>query len=76
MATSLVVANRTVVANKVTRSTNHVEDPLGFVSFLGFDVAILSPMSYGRLTKIKRSPCVMIEARVWHDVSDSKFTFH
>ena len=83
VATSLVVAKRAVVVNKVTRSTNHVEDPVPDVSFEGFEVATcgfgravihveqverinhhlsqqialtLSPMSYGRLTKISKSP--------------------
>lgn len=83
VATSLVVAKRAVVVNKVTRSTNHVEDPVPDVSFDGFEVATcqfriavinveqvermnhylfltvtltLSPMSYGRLTKISKRP--------------------
>ncbi len=46
VATSFVVAKRTVVVNKVMLSTNQVEDPLGLVSLAGFDVAILSPISY------------------------------
>lgn len=40
VATSLVVAKRTVVVNRVTRSTNHVLDPVPDVSDEGSDVAI------------------------------------
>ncbi len=47
VATSFVVANRTVVENKETFSTNQVDDPLGLVSVAGFEVAMRSPMSYG-----------------------------
>ena len=56
VATSFVVANLTVVVNNVTRSTNQVEEPLGDVSVLGLDVAILSPISYGLLRKMSKRP--------------------
>ena len=54
-----MVANRTVVVNKVTLSTYQVEEPFGLVSVLGFDVAIRSPMLlYNKLSKQvnKRTP--------------------
>ena len=38
VATSLVVANLTVVAKRPTDSTNQEDEPLGFVSLFGFDV--------------------------------------
>lgn len=40
VATSFVVANRAVVVNRVTRSTNHVLEPVPDVSVDGLDVAI------------------------------------
>lgn len=40
VATSLVVAKRTVVVKRDTRSTNQVLDPVGDVSVAGSDVAI------------------------------------
>ena len=56
VATSFVVANLTVVVKRVTLSTYHVDDPSGDVSDFGLDVAILSPISYGLRTKIRRRP--------------------
>lgn len=56
VATSFVVANLTVVVKTVTFSTNHVLDPDALVSLSGSEMAILSPVSYGRLTKIKSIP--------------------
>lgn len=40
VATSLVVAKRTVVVKRDTRSTNQVLDPVADVSVAGSDVAI------------------------------------
>lgn len=40
VATSLVVAKRAVVVKRVTRSTNHVLDPVPDVSVDGSEVAI------------------------------------
>ena len=57
VATSFVVAKRTVVVYNETFSTNQVLDPDALVSSSGAEMATLSPMSYGRLTKIKRIPC-------------------
>lgn len=48
VATSFVVAKRTVVVNRVTCSTNHVDEPDGLVSSDGLDSAILSPTENGR----------------------------
>lgn len=45
MATSLVVANLTVVVKSVTFSTNQVDDPEGLVSLAGSERAILSPIT-------------------------------
>lgn len=56
VATSFVDAKRTVVENRVTLSTYQVAEPFGSVSLEGSDVAIRSPMSYGRLTNMRRSP--------------------
>lgn len=53
-----MAAKRTVVENRVTLSTYQVTEPFGSVSFEGSDVAIRSPMSYGRLTNMRRSPYV------------------
>ena len=47
VATSLVVAKRTVVVNRVTRSTNHVLDPVPDVSDEGSDVAICQEIPCG-----------------------------
>ena len=47
VATSLVVAKRTVVVNRVTRSTNHVLDPVPDVSDEGSDVAICREIPCG-----------------------------
>ena len=62
VATSLVVAKRTVVEYRVTFSTNQVLEPDGLVSDWGSLIAILSPMSNGLLTKIKRRP-----EKYWED---------
>ena len=40
-----------------TFSTNQVLDPDALVSTSGGEIATLSPISYGRLTNIKRIPC-------------------
>ena len=61
VATSFVVANRTVVVYSETLSTNHVLDPAALVSFSGSEIAILSPMSYGRRTKMSRMPKKYLE---------------
>ena len=64
VATSFVVAKRTVVEYNDTFSTNQVLDPDALVSSPGAEIATLSPMSYGRLTKIKRIPCAMSNQEV------------
>lgn len=64
VATSFVVAKRTVVVYNDTFSTNQVLDPDALVSWSGGEIATLSPMSYGRLTKIKRIPCAMSNQEV------------
>ena len=56
-----MVANLTVVVYSETLSTNHVLDPAALVSFSGSEIAILSPMSYGRRTKMSRMPKKYLE---------------
>lgn len=57
VATSFVDAKRTVVVYKSTFSTNQVDDPSLLVLVAGSEIAIRSPISYGRRIKMKRIPC-------------------